>query len=81
MRTIWSLHSHRAVDSTLLAELEAFQPRLSEDYRTAIERNRTEVEELLGGEIVKRYYYHRGYYAYMLRYDKQLERAVEEVKR
>ena len=69
------------IDSTLLAELEAFQPRLSEDYRTAIERNRTEVEEMLGGEIVKRYYYHRGYYAYMLRYDKEFKRAIEEVKK
>ena len=69
------------IDSTLLAELQAFQPRLSEDYRTAIERNRTEVEEMLGGEIVKRYYYHRGYYAYMLRYDKEFKRAIEEVKK
>ena len=69
------------IDSTLLAELEAFQPRLSEDYRTAIERNRTEVEEMLGGEIVKRYYYHRGYYDYMLRYDKEFKRAIEEVKK
>ena len=69
------------IDSTLLTELEAFQPRLSEDYRTAIERNRAEVEEMLGGEIVKRYYYHRGYYAYMLRYDKEFKRAIEEVKK
>ena len=69
------------LDSTLLAELEAFKPRLTVDYRAAIERNRAEVEELLGGEIIKRYYYHRGYYAYMLRNDKQLDRAVEEVKK
>ena len=69
------------IDSTLLAELKAFQPRLTEDYRTAIERNREVVEEMLGSEIIKRYYYHRGYYAYMLRYDKQLDRAVEEVKK
>lgn len=69
------------IDSTLLAELKAFQPRLTEDYRTAIKRNREVVEEMLGSEIIKRYYYHRGYYAYMLRYDKQLDRAVEEVKK
>ncbi len=69
------------IDSTLLAELKAFQPRLSEDYRTAIQRHRAEVEELLGGEIIKRYYYHHGYYAYMLRYDKQLDRAVTEAKK
>lgn len=67
------------IDSTLLAELEAFKPRLTEDYRAAIVRNRSEVEQLLGGEIVKRYYYHRGYYEYLLRYDKDVKRAVEVV--
>ena len=69
------------LDSTLLAELEAFKPRLTVDYRAAIQRNREEVEKLLGSEIIKRYYYHRGYYAYMLRYDDQLTRALEEVKK
>ena len=68
------------LDSTLLAELEAFKPRLTVDYRAAIHRNRTEVEKLLGGEIIKRYYYHRGYYAYMLKSDKYISRAVEETK-
>ena len=64
------------LDSTLLAELEAFKPRLTVDYRAAIQRNRKEVERLLGGEIVKRYYYHQGYYAYMIRYDEEIERAL-----
>ena len=67
------------IESTLLAELETFKPRLTVDYRAAIQRNRNEVEKLLGGEIVKRYYYHRGYYAYLLRYDKEIKRAIEEV--
>ena len=65
------------LDSTLLAELESFKPRLTVDYRAAIQRNRKEVERLLGGEIVKRYYYHQGYYAYMIRYDEEIERALE----
>jgi carboxyl-terminal processing protease len=65
------------LDSTLLADLEAFKPRLTVDYRAAIQRNRKEVERLLGGEIVKRYYYHQGYYAYMIRYDEEIERALE----
>jgi carboxyl-terminal processing protease len=68
------------IDSTLLADLEAFRPRLIEDYRTAIHRNRKAVEEYLGGEIIKRYYYHRGYYAYILRYDKELQQAIEAFK-
>ena len=65
------------IDSILLADLEAFKPRLTVDYRTAIQRHRDEIEKLLGGEIVKRYYYHRGYYAYILRYDKDIQRAIE----
>ena len=69
------------LDSTLLAELEAFKPRLTVDYRAAIQRNREEVEKLLGSEIIKRYYYHRGYYAYMLRYDNQLTRAIQEIQK
>ncbi len=67
------------LDSTLLADLEAFKPRLTVDYRQAIQRNRKEIEKMLGGEIIKRYYYHRGYYAYLLRYDKELKRAIEEL--
>ncbi len=67
------------IDSTLLADLEEFKPRLTEDYRAAIQRNREEVEKLLGGEIVKRYHYHRGYYEYLLRYDKEVKRALEVV--
>ena len=69
------------LDSTLLAELEAFKPRLTVDYRAAIQRNREEVEKLLGSEIIKRYYYHRGYYAYLLKSDNYIKRAVEEVKK
>ena len=69
------------IDSTLLMELEMFKPRLTVDYRDAIRRHRSEVEELLGGEIIKRYYYHRGYYAYILRYDKEIKRAIEEVSK
>lgn len=65
------------IDSTLLADLEAFKPRLTVDYRQAIERNRQEVEKMLGGEIVKRYYYHRGYYAYVLRFDEDIEHAIK----
>ena len=69
------------LDSTLLAELEAFKPRLTVDYRAAIQRNRTEVEKLLGGEIIKRYYYHSGYYTYLLRFDDQLIRAIQEIQK
>ena len=50
------------------------------DYRQAIARNRQEVEKMLGSEIVKRYYYHRGHYAYVLRFDEQLQQAIQAFK-
>lgn len=68
------------LDSTLLAELKAWKPRLTLDYRAAILRNRQEFEMLLGAEIVKRYYYQKGNYAYTLRFDPELERAMEVIK-
>ncbi len=73
------LASKEDIDSVLLTDLQALKPRLTMDYRQAIERNRTEIEEWLGGEIIKRYYYQKGYYAYMLRFDPELERALQEI--
>jgi carboxyl-terminal processing protease len=67
------------IDSTLLAELKTLQPQFTMNYRQAIERNRTEIEEWLGGEIVKRYHYQRGYHAYMLRFDQEFHRALLEI--
>lgn len=80
MSELIKLAKQEDIDSTLLADLEAFVPRFTIDYHAAIQRNREEVEEMLGGEIIKRYYYHRGYYAYLLRYDKELKRAIEEIR-
>ena len=80
-RELVKMAENEDLDSTLLTDLRAWQPRLTVDYRAAIQRNRQEVEELLGSEIVKRYYYQRGNYAYMLRFDPELQRAIEEVKK
>lgn len=68
------------LDSTLLAEMRTWQQRMRVDYRKAIVKNRQELETLLGSEIVKRYYYQHGNYAYTLRFDPELKRAVEEIK-
>jgi carboxyl-terminal processing protease len=73
------LASKEHIDSATIAELKAMQPKLSFDLRTAIQRYRTEVEELLGSEIIKRYYFQKGYYTYMLRFDPEVKRALEEL--
>lgn len=69
---------HEDIDSATLAQLEALEPVLTPDFRDAIRRNVDEVKELLGSEIVLRYYYQRGQAAYRLRFDEELKRALQE---
>ncbi len=71
---------HEDIDSTTLARLKALETELTPDFREAIARNKEEVKNLLGSEIVLRYYYQRGQAAYQLRYDKELHRALQEFK-
>ena len=67
-------------DSATLAQLKAFEPVLTPDYREAINRNKEEVKQMLGSEIVLRYYYQKGQAAFNLRYDDELKRALQELK-
>ena len=71
---------HEDIDSTTLAQLEALEPMLTPDFRKAIERNKEEVKEMLGSEIVLRYYYQRGQAAYQIRFDDELKRALKELR-
>ena len=71
---------HEDIDTATIAQLEALESVLRPDYREAIARNKEEVKQLLGSEIVLRYYYQRGQAAYQLRYDKELKRALQELK-
>ena len=67
-------------DSTTLAQLKAFEPVLQPDFREAINRNKEEVKQMLGSEIVLRYYYQKGQAAFNLRYDDELKRALQELR-
>ena len=71
---------HEDIDSASLAQLEALAPILKPDFRKAIERNKEEVKQLLGAEIVLRYYYQKGQAAFTFRYDKEFKRAVRELR-
>ena len=68
------------LDSATIAQLEALEPILTPDFREAINRNKEEVQMMLGAEIVLRYYYQKGQAAYNLRFDKELKRALRELK-
>lgn len=65
------------IDPATLEQLEAIRPALNPAFRDAIARNINEVKEMLGAEIVQRYYYQKGRIAYMLRFDEELEKAIE----
>lgn len=67
---------HEDLDSTTIAQLEALRPILQPDFRAAIERNKEEVKQMLGSEIVLRYYYQKGQAAYSIRFDKEIQRAL-----
>lgn len=68
------------IDTKTITKLEKIKPMLLPNFREAIERNKEEVKMLLGSEIVLRYYYQKGQAAYQLRYDKELKRALQELK-
>lgn len=72
---------HEDIDSATIAQLEALEPVLTPDFRAAIKRNKEEIQHFLGSEIVLRYYYQKGQAAYNLRYDEELKRALEEIKK
>lgn len=68
------------IDSTVLKQLEALEPMLTPDYREAIMRNKEEVKNLLGAEIVLRYYFQIGQAAFQVRHDDEVKRALKELK-
>ena len=72
---------HEDIDSATIAQLEALEPVLKFDYRAAIRRNKKEIQDFLGAEIVLRYYYQKGQAAYRLRFDNELKRALTELKK
>lgn len=67
---------HEDLDSATIAQLEALEPMLTPDFREAIIRNKEEVKQMLGSEIVLRYYYQKGQAAYNIRFDEVIQRGL-----
>ena len=67
------------IDSVTLSRLEEFEPLLKPSYEEAIQRNIDEVKETLGAEIMERFYFQKGRIEFMLRFDDELKRAIEEL--
>lgn len=61
-------------DSTLFKDMEA---KLTPDIERDFDRFKNEIKELMGNEIVKRYYYQKGELIYTLKNNRTLEKALE----
>lgn len=80
-KELLKMAEHEDLDSTTMQALNDLQQRLRPDFREAIYRNIDRTKELLGREIVLRYYYQKGEIAYHLRFDKELHSALSECRR
>ena len=67
------------LDSTVISQIKSLENALKPDFRQAVYRNKAEIQELLGAEIVLRYYYQKGQAAYRVRFDKELKRAIQQL--
>lgn len=74
---VLEMAANEDLDSTVIAALKAFEPQLRPSYQEAIERHMDEVKQMLGAEIIERYYFQKGRAQFLLREDKELRRALE----
>lgn len=59
---------------------EALKPFLKADIDRDFKEFRTDIQEMIEAEIIKRYYYQKGVSEYMLRHDDWLDKAIEALQ-
>ncbi len=77
LQDVIKMAEHEDLDSMTIVQLKALEPALTPNFREAIERHKDEVKSFLGAEIISRYYYQKGKFAFMLRDDEVLKKALE----
>ncbi|MFZ4455743.1 MAG: S41 family peptidase [Bacteroidales bacterium] len=60
-------------------EFKALKAKLTHDLDKSLTIFSSDIKQLLGSEIIKRYYYQKGEIAYSLRDDKEIKKAIETV--
>lgn len=65
------------IDPATQAAMENLLKQMNDSWEEAFDRNQEEIKEFLGREIVVRYYFQQGTYAYSLRFDKVLNYLKE----
>lgn len=76
-----AIAEHEDIDQEITDQLTTLREKLAGNWQDSFDRNTDNIRQLLGREIVQRYYYQKGEYAYFLRFDEQLKRAVEEIQK
>ncbi len=74
LKEIAEFEGYLKEDSTIFSALEA---KLTPDLERDFDRFKPEIEKIMAGEIVKRYYYHRGQMIENLKDDEVLQKAIE----
>lgn len=81
MSELIEMAEHEDIDTVHIAELKALKLVLTPNMEDAIWRQKEHIQEYLGSEIVKRYYFQKGNMAYGLRYDEDVKLAIEQLKK
>ena len=77
LESLKDLIKFEQLDSIAANELKALEEKIKPNISEELKRNRKEIEEMLGSEIIKRYYYQKGDIIYTLRTNKDFNEAKE----
>lgn len=77
LESLKDLIKFEQLDSIAANELKALEKKIKPNISEELKRNRKEIEEMLGSEIIKRYYYQKGDIIYTLRTNKDFSEAKE----
>lgn len=77
LESLKDLIKFEQLDSIAVNELKALEEKIKPNISEELKRNRKEIEEMLGSEIIKRYYYQKGDIIYTLRTNKDFSEAKE----
>lgn len=77
LESLKDLIKFEQLDSLTANEMKALEEKIKPNISEELKRNRKEIEEMLGSEIIKRYYYQKGDIIYTLRTNKDFSEAKE----
>lgn len=81
LKDVIEMAEHEDIDSSYIQSLKSLRKEITPSYKDAIWRQKEHIQEYLGSEIVKRYYFQNGNIGYMLRYDDDIKSAIKELSK